>query len=289
MNDSRTPDSDLLRTFLTVARHKNVTRGAQAINRTQSAVSIQIKRLEESLEAKLFQREARGVSLTEAGERLVPAAERIIHDIDETMQTFRADPVGGLVRVGIPDEYGSDVLPMILADFTERYPAVEVFVQCGFSVNFPAAVERGELDLAVYADCCDTNQSDILIQDPLVWVASRQYVCHKEEPVRVALFDRACAWRDMTVQALEDVGQPYQIVFSSESAAGIKAAIATGLAVGVLGRSTVERSMHILDEQHGFPALPDSVLVLERSGEPTPAIDAMALAIESGFGKSRGE
>ncbi len=189
------------------------------------------------------------------------------------------------MRVGIPDEYGSDVLPTILADFTARYPAVEVFVQCGFSVDFPDAVKRGELGLAVFADVCGPDVSGALIQDPTVWVASRQYQCRNEEPVSLALFDRSCWWRDMAIEALEDAGQPYRIVFSSASVAGIKAAIATGLAVGVLARSIVESSMHILDEQHGFPRLPDSVLRLLRGRDNSPAISAMAAAIEKGFGR----
>jgi len=283
MNASQLPDTDLLRTFLTVAKHGNVTRGAQALHRTQSAVSIQIKRLEESLAARLFRREPRGVSLTEAGERLRVAAERIVTDLDETVQAFRADPTGGLVRVGIPEEYGAEVLPAILADFSARFPAVEVFVRCGFSVEFPEAIRRGELDLAVFADCQRFGQSDTLIRDPMAWVASRPYRCRDEEPVPLALFDRACAWRDVVIQALEDAGQPYRIVFSSESTAGIKAAIATGLAVGVLARSTLESSMLVLGREHGLPPLPDSVLLLLRGSDGSLAIDAMAAAIESGF------
>ena len=192
------------------------------------------------------------------------AAERIIDDLDRTAQTFRADPIGGLVRIGIPDEYGSDVLPAILADFTARYPAVEVAVRCGFSVDFPDAVERGDLDLAVFADTCAPGLPGELMQDPMVWVASRQFECRSEEPVPLALFDRSCSWRDVAIEALEGVGQPYCIVVSSESVAGISAAITTGLAIGVLARSTVERSLQILDEQHGFPRLPDSVLRLLR-------------------------
>ena len=136
-------DSEHLRTFLTVSRHCNVARAAQALNRTQSAVSIQIKRLEENLAVTLFRQGPRGVTLTEAGDRLRQAAEPIVNDLDQTLRIFRADPIGGLVRVGIPDEYGSDVLPTILADFVARFPAVEAFVQYGFSANFPAAVERG--------------------------------------------------------------------------------------------------------------------------------------------------
>ena len=257
------------------ARQRSTGPNRQSVSR--------FKRLEESLAARLFRREPRGVSLTEAGERLRVAAERIVRDLDETVQTFRADPVGGLVRVGIPDEYGTDVLPTILADFSASFPAVEVFVQCGFSVDYPEAVRRGELDLAVFADCLRADQADALIQDPMAWVAARPYQRRREEPLPLALFDRACAWRDVAIQALEHAGQPYRIVFSSESTAGIKAAIATGLAVGVLARSTLESSMHVLGEQQGLPRLPDSVLLLLRGSDSSPAISAMAAAIENGF------
>jgi DNA-binding transcriptional LysR family regulator len=285
MNSSAILDTDLLRTFLTVARHGNVTRGAEALHRTQSAVSIQIKRLEERLAVPLFRREPRGVSLTEAGERLRLAAERIVGDLDQTLRTFRADPIGGLVRIGIPEEYGSDVLPTILADFTARFPAVEVFVQCGLSESFPDIVRRGELDLAVFADAGTPDPTGELIHDPMTWVASRPYQCRSDEPVPLALFDRSCWWRDMTIEALEGAGQPYRIVFSSESVSGIKAAVATGLAVGVLARSTVESAMHILTQQHGFPRLPESVLRLVRGRDGSPAVDAMAAAVEEGFAR----
>ncbi len=287
MKSSAILDTDLLRTFLAVARHGNVTRGAESLHRTQSAVSIQIKRLEERLAVALFRREPRGVSLTEAGERLRSAAERIVGDLDQTLRAFRADPIGGLVRIGIPDEYGSDVLPRILANFTARFPAVEVFVQCGLSESFPDIVKRGELDLAVFADPGSPQSSGELIQDPMTWVASRGYRCRGGEAVPLALFDRSCSWRDMTIEALEGIGQPYRIVFSSESVSGIKAAIATGLAVGVLARSTVENSMHILTRQHGFPRLPESVLRLVRGRAGSPAVAAMAAAVEEGFARLR--
>ncbi len=278
-------DSDLLRSFLTVARHGSVTRGAQALGRTQSAISIQIKRLEESLAVSLFRRQSRGVSLSEAGERLLPAAERIVADLDHTAQAFRADPIGGLVRVGIPDEYGSHVLPTVLADFTARYPAVEVVVRCGFSVDYPEAIKRGELDLAVFTDDRAPEGDDELIEDPTVWVASRPYQCRPEEPVPLALFDRACWWRNMAMETLDAVGQPYRVVFSSESVAGIKAAIAGGLAVGLLGRSTVGDRMHVLDKEQGFPALPNSFMRLLRGANESPAITAMAAAVENEFGR----
>jgi len=135
----------------------------------------------------------------------------------------------------------------------------------------------------VFADIQRVAPSDTLIRDPMAWVASRPWRCGDGEPVPLALFDRACAWRDVAIQALEDAGQPYRIVFSSESTAGIKTAIATGLAVGVLARSTIDGSMLVLGLEHGLPPLPDSVLLLLRGGDGSLAIDAMAAAIESGF------
>lgn len=288
MNSERlTLETDLLRTFLTVARHQNVTRGAEALHRTQSAVSIQIKRLEECLSVKLFRRESRGVTLTEAGERLWRAADRIVNDLDQTVREFRTDPIGGLVRVGIPDEYGSGVLPAILSNFRVRHPAVEVYVRCGFSVDFPEALTRGELDLAVFTDACAPDGSNSLMRDATVWVASQPYQCSLKEPIPLALYDRTCSWRDMATKALEDVGQPYRIVFSSESTAGIKAAVASGLAVGVLARSTVERSMYILNGQRCLPSLPDAALQLLTGRESSPAIIAMAEAIKNGFAQLR--
>ena len=287
MNLSPAPlDTDLLRTFLTVARHGNVTRGAESMHRTQSAVSTQIKRLEECLAVRLFRREARGVSLTDAGERLRQSAERIVNDLDRTVRTFRTEQVGGLVRVGIPDEYGSDVLPAVLADFSARHPAVEVVVRCGFSTGFPDLIRRGELDVAVYTDHDAPGLKDKLLSDPTAWVASRQYRCKPGQTVPLALFDRACYWRDMAVAAMENAGQPYRVVLSSESVAGIKAAISSGLAVGVLARSTLDASMHVLGQRHGFPPLADSALRLLRGKHKSVATTAMEAAIEHAFSRA---
>lgn len=121
------------------------------------------------------------------------------------------------------------------------------------------------------------------MQEPMVWVASRPYHCNKGERVPLALFDRACWRRDTALKALNDAEQAHHIVLSSESVSGIRAAIATGLAVGVVARSSVESSMQILDEQQGFPTLPQCVLRLARGTDSSPAIDAMVTEIESGF------
>ena len=172
-------DSDLLRTFLAVARHGNVTHASETIYRTQSAVSVQIKRLEERLGTRLFRREARGVSLTEAGERLQEAAGRIVRDLDRTATTFKRDPIEGTVRVGMPDDYGSDVLPGILSEFAARHSSVQVFVRCEFGTKFHKSVEQGELDLAVCAQAGTTA----FFEEQTVWASARGFYIDETVPV----------------------------------------------------------------------------------------------------------
>ncbi len=287
-NDDTSPplESDLLRTFLAVARHGNVTRAADALHRTQSAISVQVGRLEQRLGTRLFHRQARGVSLTDAGEELCEAAERIVGDLDRTAAAFCAEPIGGRVRIGIPDEYGSAVLPAILAAFAVEHPAVEVFVQCGFSTAFPAAVACGDLDIAVFARGCGSGDAPPLFAEETLWVSAKGFRQEPGKALPVALFDRACWWRDAAIEALERTEVPYRLAYSSESVAGVKAAITAGLAVGVLARSTVEPAMRILGPAQGLPALPRSGLTLVEGGQADrPANAAMAEAIRHGFAK----
>jgi len=279
-------DSDLLRTFLAVVRHRNVTHAAEVIHRTQSAVSVQIKRLEERLETNLFHREARGVSLTEAGERLQRAAERIVRDLDLTAATFKRDPIGGTVRVGIPDDYGSDVLPGILREFAVQHPSVEVVVRSEFGTEFQKAVERGDLDLAVCAQECLPIGTAMLFEEQTVWASARGFRIGSDQLVPLALFDRSCWWRDMAINALQQAKRPYRIAYSCESVSGVKGAISGGLAVGVLARSSVDSTMQVLGIADGFPRLPRTGLsLLAPSKTRSTAVTAMAGAIRRGFSK----
>ena len=277
-------ESDLLRTFLAVARYGNVTRAAAALYRTQSAVSVQIKRLEEKLATRLFVRQARGMSLSDAGERLRESAERIVRDLDKTAQAFNGQAIDGTVCVGIPDDYGSDVLPGILSDFSRAHPAVEVYVRCEVGASFTDAIACGDLDLAVSARDSGSSEATDLFEEQTVWVCARSFQMNTGKSVPLALFDRSCWWRDCAIDALRKAGISYRVAYTSESVSGITAAISTGLAVGVLSRSTVQPSMKILDKKAGFPALPTTRLSLfQHSREHTPAVSAMVDAIRRGF------
>ena len=277
-------ESEALRTFVAVAELGNVTRAADLLHRTQSAISVQVKRLEQDLGIELFRREPRGMGLTAAGEKLLPQAHQILQLIDRAAAEVAHGAVEGRVKVGIPDDYGSGVLAGILGDFAARHPHVDVDITCGFSTGFPDAVRSSQLDLAVYTDQGSRVPGDVLLREETVWVGSREHDVSGNAPLPLALFDRSCWWRDTAITALTQAGIEHRVAYSSESVAGIKAAVKAGLALGVLARSTVEADMRVLGSAEGLPALPVSNLVLiRRSGAHSPAMDAMTDAIRRGF------
>lgn len=284
------PDTDHLLSFLAVAEHGAVGRAAAVLGRTQSAISVQIRRLEEALSARLFHREPRGVRLTEAGECLLPTARRVVDDLRRMRANF-AEPVTGSVRVGIPDDFGAPLLERILRGFAAAHPLVEITARCGFSVGFPEAVRRGELDLAVYTAALDESDGETILIEPTVWAARRDWSPPAEGgPVALALFDRACWWRDVAVETMAGSPWPSRIAFTSESVSGVKAAISSGLGVGALARSALTPELRVLTEAEGFPPLPESRLVLIRSAEARgEAVAAMAAAARDGFQALRAE
>lgn len=141
-------DSDLLRTFVAVADMENFTKAAGMVGRTQSAVSLQIKRLEDMVGDPLFERGPRGVALTRRGEELLVNARRIVSLLDETAASLTAPALEGRVSIGIPEEYGTTVLPRALATFNNMHSNVEIMVRYASSSAQMAALERGDLDLA---------------------------------------------------------------------------------------------------------------------------------------------
>lgn len=277
-------DSDLLRTFLAVADTGSMTEGAARIFRTQSAASLQIKRLEAMLGQPVFDRHGRGVTLTPAGESLLPVARDVTAKLDRTLQQINAAPLTGKLRLGLPDDHTHDTLARIIADFTRSHPSVELEVTCDLSARFPRLLEANELDLAVYEVASPPHKEDILWSDPTVWVTSRFHDLVSRDPLPIALFDRDCWWRDAALSGLGALNRPFRIAYSSQSVSGVKAAIEAGVAIGLLGRSSLTDRMHVLGESEGFEPAPDSHLILAcAAGEDTPARQSMAQAIRHAF------
>lgn len=258
--DASLVNSDLLRSFLAVAEAGNVTHAAAVIGRTQSAVSLQIQKLESAFSVRLFERGARGVVLTEEGKRLLPAARKALAEIERIGSLF-SDPLAGRIRVGIPDDYNETILEKALARFAARYGEVEVFVRSGCTAGFAGALKRRELDLAVVS-AGPIDPQEAFFSEPTVWAAGAETLLDETAPVPLALFDRDCWWKDVPTNALERAGRSWRLAYLSESYASVKAAIAAGLAVGILARSALEDSMRVLGADEGFPPLPASSLTL---------------------------
>ena len=257
------PSSELLRTFCAVADIGSVTQAASALSRTQSAISVQLRKLEAELSVSLFERLARGVVLTDDGKKLLPVAQKVLAEIDKAGLLFTT-PLQGAIRVGIPDDYTETILEQALAQFCSRHSAVEIFVKSGCTAGFPEAINKGELDLAVYS-AGPIASGDAFFSEPTVWAASAEFLPDVNVPVPLAVFDRHCWWRDIGSEALEQAGRSWRVACLSESFASIKSSIRAGLAVGTLAESAVDASMQVLGPRQGFPELPPTSLALLKS------------------------
>ncbi|MEI5679533.1 MULTISPECIES: LysR substrate-binding domain-containing protein [unclassified Mesorhizobium] len=279
-------ESDLLRTFLVVAQEGNVSRASGKLFRTQSAISLQIQKLEDTVGHQLFERHGRGVALTAQGERLLPVARRVTSILDHAVMEMRGQQPSGEIRIGIPDEYGERVLASILASFSEAQPNAQVVVRCGSSTEFPDLVSRGQLDLALHSPQ-EVSPADIVIhREPAIWAASAFTEVSGRNPLPIALFDKACWWRVRCLELLEASGVNFQVVCTSESLAGVRSAIAAGTAIGVLPQISMTADLRV-DGAGFLPSLGDSELVLSKgSSAARELVNSMETAIRSAFQKA---
>ena len=278
------PDSDLMRSFLAVADTGSVTAAADRLGRTQSAVSLQIKRLEENLGQPLFNRLARGVALTPRGAQLLPYARRVVSLLDEAAIALREKPLTGPVRVGIPDEYSGTVLPRALAAFDERHEGVQVTVRCDHSEGQMRALEADELDLAVIYDWSYVQDGELLCIDPTVWVTSVAHTQHLRRPVPVGLYFRSDWCRDFAEASLNQQGIGWRPAWLCDLAAGFRVAVSNGVAIAPLSRSTIPAGCRELTAADGFPIVDSARVVLRRNPRGTsPAIEGMAAMLREAF------
>jgi DNA-binding transcriptional LysR family regulator len=258
-------DPDLLQTFVAIAETGSFTLAAKRVHRTQSAVSMQVKRLEEALGRSLFEREGRTISLTPHGEILLDHARRIIRAHREALAAFDAQAVQGHVRVGSPDDYASTFLPAILARFADTHPKVHVEVICEDSTALVSRLAEGEVDLALTTQGSGESGGTVVHREPLVWVTSARHKAHLEDPLPLAVFHQGCCFRRHATQAMAQVGRHVRVAYTSLSVAGIYAALDAGLACSALLRSNVRPGLRVLTEAEGFPSLPEISLLLQRS------------------------
>ncbi|WP_425337488.1 LysR substrate-binding domain-containing protein [Salinarimonas rosea] len=273
-------DVEQLRTFLAIADHKSFTRAGDVVHKTQSAVSMQMKRLEERVGRPLFARDGRGVRLTEDGERLLDYARRIVRLNSECLASFEEAALTGRVRLGVPDDYAERYLPEILARFSRTHPQAEVTVVCEPSPMLMDRVRGEDLDLAIVTHVASRGYpAEIVRIERLVWVASARHAVHEASPLPLALGRPTCDWRQAATGRLEALGKPFRILYASWNSSAVGAAVQAGLAVSVLPESAVRAGMRVLGPSDGFPALPTCKIAILRNRAAATALSA-ALADE---------
>jgi DNA-binding transcriptional LysR family regulator len=275
-------DSELLRTFVAIADEGGFTRAGEVVNRTQSAVSMQMKRLEEDiLQRSLFQKDGRTVSLTVEGQVLLGYARRILKLHSEVFNTLREPHMVGVVKIGSPDDYVMRFLPGILSRFAQAYPLVQVEVHCEPSKQL---LLRQDLDLSIVTREPGTEIGQILRQERFVWMEARGFCPHEQTPLPLAMFNTDCFCRIWACNALDAMQREYRIAYTSASLSAISAVVTAGLAVTAQLESLLTPDLRIIGEAEGMPQLPSASIVLLRNPKNTsPVTECLAGHIADGF------
>ncbi|TCV91106.1 DNA-binding transcriptional LysR family regulator [Luteibacter rhizovicinus] len=265
-------DPALLRAFVAVKEAGGFTRAAQRLHLTQSAISHQIRRLEEQVGRQLLYRTTRALTLTEDGEDLLQYAEKILQTLDSMGQRFRPSPISGAVRLGVIENFMGDRLPTLLCQFARAFPSVRLDVSVGMNLDLIPMIKAGELDLAVVMTAADGGDGTPLRRTQFVWVAAESFDSPPGASLPFAFFPAPCINRHVGLTALEGTSVEWHVVFTSPSQQGIRAAVLAGLAIAVLTRDDVEPGMRVLDGFYGLPSLSDvDFTLIWSTGGKTPA------------------
>jgi DNA-binding transcriptional LysR family regulator len=273
-------DIDLLRTFIAIVDTGSFTRAAEEVGRTRSAVSMQVRRLEELTGRELFLRNGRQNRLSPDGERMLEFARRIVRLNNEAMAMFHQPDVAGLVRLGTPEDYADRFLPEILAGFAQSHPLVQVDVDCASSIHLAERTRRGDLDLSLLTISAHVQADTIVRTERLVWVTSIRHNVHERDVLPVAVAHSGCSWRATVLDIIENLGRPYRIAYSAANSGALTAAVISGLAVGAIPEICLRPGMRILAPEEGFPDLGTFDIGLARTPVPSSgAVDALAAHI----------
>lgn len=275
LEPSQPIDAALLRAFVTVAETRSFTRAAERLNCVQSAVSMQIKRLEEALQVRVLNRTSREVRLTREGEIVLRYAHRVMRLTADAMTELGQRVEPGRVRLAATD-MSMCFLPPVLTEFGKRFPLVQVELSCNRSREALELLEAGDADLAFVTQRCGRSGGQQIMHRPLVWAAARHSDAPEVDPLPLAIFAPDCIYRKAAVQALDDHGMPFRFAYESTSRAGLDCVVEAGLAVTVLPIDGVSGRLRVLDS--GFPSLPDlkTYLFHANGSRVSPSVDALA-------------
>ncbi|MDB6050936.1 MAG: LysR family transcriptional regulator [Pseudomonas sp.] len=268
-------DLELLRTFVSVVDAGGFTKAGERVNRTQSTVSQQIRKLEEQLGRPLLLRQRAGktVQLTEDGEKLLGYARRLVALSFEAHSVLSSPEQSQVVKLGVPEDFDVQRLMVLLSGFSHQHPLVRLDTLSGLSVDLHAKLETKEIDLALVKRDCKQSSAPALCQWPehLTWVAglSMQTLA---DPLPLAVFPQGCIYRERIIHALESAGRRWRVAFASQSLVGIQAAVSAGLGISLLPSTAVLAEHRPLGIDEGFIEPPPSELALISTSRLMPPV-----------------
>ena len=280
---------DQLKTFLAVVETHSFTKAAKTVFLTQSAVSLQIKRLEQELGVSLFTRFSKTFKLTNAGKALIQYAGQIIRIHDEAVLSVSNREMRGHIRIGAPEDYISPFLTRILSRFSKDHPRVKVDVISNLSINLKKAVDQADLDFAL---CTEMREGgSVVFREPMAWISSAKYRQHETTgPVPLAVSYEGCPYRRWATGSLESVGREFRINYNSPTSTGIMAAVRVGFSVAVLGVTNIPNDFILIGKAEGYPQLPMAHITLHRAPMPSsPLLLAFEKNIRETFNQVRTE
>ena len=278
-------DLDQLQSFCAIADCGSFTEAARRVHKTQSAVSMQIKRLEERLGQTLLARDGRSVTLTARGERLYAQARRMLRANAEILDYFSDDDLSGTIRFGVPDDYAVKLLPVILSSFQRTHPRIVVDVACLASEELLEGMKVGRFDLIVFTQGTRREYGELFRTEKMFWVASQGGAALAADPLPLACGPPTCIWRNEATSALNRTGRDYRVAYTSNNATAIVSAVLSDLAVGFLPESALQPGMQIVSDETALPRLADAQMAIMRGSHAYGGIyDALANHIVASMG-----
>lgn len=277
-------DLDQLQTFCAIADCGSFTEAARRVFKTQSAVSMQIKRLEERIGRSLFERKGRSVRVTREGEELYTRARRMLKINAEITDIFSNDDLSGNIRFGVPDDFALRLLPVVLSSFQRTHPRIVVDVKCMASEDLLDGMSAGRFDLVVFSQGTLQEFGELFRTEKMHWVSSHSGAALAVEPMPFASGPSTCCWRADAVDGLDRLGRDYRIAYTSSDATSISSAVLADLAIAVLPESAIQPGMKIIDGPT-LPRLRDAQIAVMRGSHAYGGIyDALATHIVGEMG-----
>jgi len=267
-------DIDALKSFLAFVETGSFTRAAKQINRTQSAFSAQMRKLEDELSVNLFEKEGRNLVLSEAGLALRTHAQQIVELHNSAIKQVKRYEDKRPFRLGCPEDYNDKILPKVIRALQQAEPTCSIQVFSQPSVTLRTWLDEGKIDAAILTRAPNSEEGYWLASDTGVWVSSKQFALDLSQPIPVSLFQTDCKYHAAAIDGLTKKGLAYQLMACCNTSSALRAIVKEGLAIGAMGRISVTDDMKIIDN---LPPLPSVDIVLVSGVQSHPLMDKECL------------